>query len=342
MDMTRLKSAAEQIEMPEDMKNRIIDRVSAKHPRRMRTRRSHMVLLAAALCLVLSVPVLAAATEPAYQLLYRLAPAAAQFFRPVCRSDEDRGVRMDVISARASGNTAQIYIALRDLEGDRVDETVDLNDSYSIHRPFDSSANCVFAGYEKETGTAYFLVTITEYGDWDITGEKITFSVRELLSHKLQYNGVEIPVDWSAVGPVTELWENVDLIGCGGLESGGFQQHDFLIPNKNPIHCTAINGIDFTGIGFVDGKLHIQTAVRDKLQNDNHGFLYLEDRMGNVVNPAYSVSAQDSSSGTRVDYQEYVFDVSADMAGKYRLRGDFETSGQWTQGSWQVTFPIES
>lgn len=341
MDFIRLKNAVEQIEMPKDMKERIIGRTLTARSGRIHKKRGPLILLAAAICFVLSVPVLAATTESAYQLLYQLSPAVAQFFQPVCRSDEDKGICMEVISARTEGNTVQVYIALRDLEGDRVDETTDLYDSYSIHRPFDSSAHCELAGYDEATGTAYFLVTITEYGNQNIIGDKITFSVREFLSHKQYYDAMKIPVDWSAVPNVTELWENVVLTGCGGLEIPEDEEQSLMIPNKNPLNTNVIKGINFTAIGFVDGKLHVQMAVENGLQNDNHGYVYLVDQEGNKVHASYSISAQDSSSGVRIDYQEQVFDVSADAVNEYRLMGDFVTSDQLTEGNWQVTFPIE-
>lgn len=341
MDMMQLKRAAEQIEMPEDMQRRIIERVDMPRPNHVHRKRGPLILLAAAVCAILTIPILAATTESAYQLFYRLSPATAQLFQPVCRSDEDQGIRMDVISARVKGSTIEVYIALQDLEGDRVDETIDLYDSYSIHRPFDSSAHCELAGYDQETGTAYFLVTITEYDDQNVIGDKVTFSVREFLSHKQYYEKIEIPVDWSAVSTVTELWKDTEIVGFGGLEKVEDAEQSFLVPNKNAFGKTIIEGIDFTGVGFIDGKLHIQYAVKDRSQNDNHGYFYLVDQMGNQIHSTYSISALDSSSGTRIDYQEQVFDVPADQVGAYQLMGDFVTADQMVRGNWRVTFPIE-
>ena len=35
-----------------------------------------------------------------------------------------------------------------------------------------------------------------------------------------------------------------------------------------------VEGIDFTGIGYVNGMLHIQTSVVDNLTKDNHGYFF--------------------------------------------------------------------
>lgn len=341
MDIMELKHAAEQIEMPEDMQRRMIERVDMYQPSHAHRKRGPLILIAAAVCAILTIPILAATSESAYQLLYQLSPATAQLFQPICRSDEDQGIRMDVISARVKGNAIEVYIAFQDLEGNRVDETIDLYDSYAIQRPFDSSAHCELAGYDQETGTAYFLVTITEYDDQNVIGDKVTFSVREFLSHKRYYEGIEIPVNWSAVSTTTELWEDAEIVGFGGLEKVEDAEQSLLMPSENAFSETVIEGIDFTGIGFVDGKLHIQYAVKDRSQNDNHGYFYLIDQTGKQIHSTYSISAIKSSSDTRTDYQEQVFDVSADQVGEYRLMGDFVIADQMIQGNWRVTFPIE-
>lgn len=70
--------------------------------------------LAACLCLVcvLAVPAMAAFSPAFYELLYAVTPATAQFFKPVQRSCEDNGIRMEVTAAYIHENTAEIYLSL--------------------------------------------------------------------------------------------------------------------------------------------------------------------------------------------------------------------------------------
>ncbi len=82
MEETRIRQAARNLTMPREMKARLLERTD-KAPVRFRPRRYGAALLAAALCLALTVPVLAATVEPIYQLMYQATPAAAQFFQPV-------------------------------------------------------------------------------------------------------------------------------------------------------------------------------------------------------------------------------------------------------------------
>lgn len=63
-------------------------------------------------------------------------------------SDEDNGIKIEVVSVYLHDNIAEVYITMQDLtEQHRVDATMDLFDSYSINRPFDSTAHCKFVGW---------------------------------------------------------------------------------------------------------------------------------------------------------------------------------------------------
>lgn len=127
---------------------------------------------------------LAARTEPVYQILYAVSPAAAQFFQPVQKSCEDNGIRMEVVSVQTEGDTDQAYIALTDLTGGRVDETTDLYDSYSMQVPFDSVSHCELAAFDSESGTALFRVSERTLDGQPIPGGKMTFSLSCFLSGK--------------------------------------------------------------------------------------------------------------------------------------------------------------
>ena len=80
---------------------------------------------------------------------------------------------------RAIRDTAQIYITMQDLEDTRVDETMDLFDSYAIHTPFACTGHCDLAGYDPDTRTATFLITIQQWNKQEITGDKLTFETGE-------------------------------------------------------------------------------------------------------------------------------------------------------------------
>lgn len=309
----------------------------ARHLRRLAA-----LLTAAALCVVAAVPALAAAdVGAAYQMLYAIAPAAAQKLKPVQMACEDNGIRMEVVSALAEGNSAHIEITVQDLTGDRIDETVDLLDSYQIHRPFDSSATCTRTAYDPASKTAAFLISITRSDGRDITGGKITFSLRELLSQKHTYSGPlpQLALDQAAHSPAVQT--DVELRGAGGTrlpEDADAWFTTFLLPQEETAF-SPIPGVHITAAGWIDGQLHIQSLYENILQLDNHGDLWLQASDGTVVHPDYDQSFWDATHQN--SYDEAVFSIAPDEAARYQLYGSFVTGGLHTSGNWQVTFPLE-
>jgi len=316
----------------------ILEAAEARPRRTYRIRRVAVIVLAAALCLMLALPVLAS-SDGSYELLYAVAPALAQRLRPVQLACENNGIRMEVVAASVQGNTAEAYIALRDLEGDRVDETTDLFDSGSFHTPFDSANTCTLESYDASTHTATFYVLMTAADGADIRPEdgKVTFSVREFLSHKQALEGVDLSAVVSAMPTVPETRTDMQLRG-GGL-GNGFSETliPCLVPADEPLLIPA-DGAAVTGVGYVDGRLHIQVYYEDILRTDNHGFVYYVGADGTPVYSDLSLSLWDDAQiGS---YEEYIFDLPAEALDSVAFYGDFTTCSQLTEGNWQVTFPL--
>lgn len=296
-----------------------------------------LIAIAAAVILCFSaVPVLAAAgVEPAYRLIYSISPSIARTLKPVEKSCVDNGIQMEVAAAYVHGDTAEIYIAMKDLEGDRIDETTDLFDSYHISTFYDSCANCSFEGYDEETGVATFLITITHMNGEEFSGDEVTFSVSRFLSHKNKLEGLIPEVDLSVVNSNPETRKDVNIRGASGFDEPTNEL--FLIPEENNI-CEPIPGVSVTAIGYVDGRLHVQLYFEDILNTDNHGSVWLEDSKGNIVMYGENEAFWDSEECG--SYEEYIFDVPYDELGNYSLYGEFTTCGTLTEGDWQVTFPM--
>ena len=297
---------------------------------------------AACLCISIAMPVMAA-NPVIHQLMYQMSPELAQKFVPIQMSDEDQGIRMEVVAVNIHDNEAQIYITLQDLEGDRIDATTDLFDSYYIMTNARSSiGSCSKVGFDEDTGTITYLVTIIE--DKKIDKEKVTFSFYEFIGQKQHYENIEIPI------PLTEAEENpktmiTALRGRAGnsdwiMNSDGPEK--VLVPGQ-PDERFPVEGMDFTGMGYVDGVLHIQSAAPDNLENDNHGYFSLMDSYGNEVLYDYSISFWGNTEETKtVAYVEEAYLIEPEELPDYTLRGNFWITGIHVKGNWSVTFSLQS
>lgn len=344
MDYNRFSKSVKNIKMTNEMKTRIINNTSLEsEPKKSKDlitkKRPIAVMLTGVLYFLFAIPVLYAAADPIYQIMYRVSPAIAQYFQLVQKSDEDNGIKMEVISSYIHDNTAEIYIALQDLTDNRVDETTDLYDSYYIHSAFDSSAYCERIGYDEETRTALFMIRISQTENKEVNGDKITFCVKKFLSQKSEYKDIEIPVDLMSVSQASKT-QNVYLLGGGGKLDVDMDSFEAIIPST-PDKAFPIAGIDFTGIAFVNGKLHIQIGIKDRSSNDNNGYFYLVDAAGNRIDEDGSYGFRDETSSSCIDYSEYVFSVTPEQLKECKLYGNFWTSGLLIEGNWKVTFEIK-
>lgn len=325
------------------------DKRQGKQSHKRRWGRGIAVAAAILIAVNISLPVLAETFPNIYELMYLVSPAVAQFYRPVQLADAYDGIRMEVVSAYIHEETAEIYITFRDLEGDRLDETTDLYDSYSIHMPHSAIGNCRKVGYDPESDMLTYLITVTQEEGRKIEGEKLTFSVGGYLSHKQNYENIEIPIDLTQVAEAP--YQYVDspakggtLTGHSGLptemsekEAEGYR----VLEPQSADPDFPIEGVGFTGIGYIDGKLHIQYAVENSLANDNHGFFFLQNEAGETIEEMESISFYQGADEDRINYRDSIFPIPQEELQNFRLYGDFVISEDFHQGNWQVTFPIK-
>lgn len=302
--------------------------------------------IAACLCLCLclcgTVPILAfAGNDFAHELLYSISPSIAQKLKPINVSCEDNGIEMTVVAAEVNGEKTTILLSMHDKIAKRLDETTDLFDSYSICTPYDQSGGCSLVSYDAGTNTATFMLTIEQTDHILLPGDKITFSVNQLLSKK-EHNNFKIEkIDTNNVYSITEFLEEPDIRGGSDSESESIDGDNMLFIKPDEANAIILKkGVAVTGYGIVEGKLHIQVRFSDILNTDNHGYVYLKNEDGKVVNCQSSVAFWDQSHVN--SYEEFVFEVSAEELVNYEIWGEFWTCNNAPiEGEWQVTFPVE-
>lgn len=302
---------------------------------------------------LLSTSTLSVATSagsiPAYEILYSVYPELATKLLPVNVSCEDNGIKMEVESIYVHNDTAEIYISMKDLTGNRIDETIDLFDSYGIYPSDDSIGTCSFIDYNKEEKEATFLIMIQNMEQKKIEGEKLTFSVSQFLWGKENMEGELTEVSLENIEAVTDIKKDVSMRGFssrlpGELASDVEEEIEkisgYLKVNESQ-KISLVNGVTLTALGFIDNRLHIQVYYEDILKTDNHGFVYLKDESGNTIDYLLNVAFWDEEQ--KGSYEEYIFDISPeDDLSNFSIWGYFKTCKNLTTGDWKVTFPIEN
>lgn len=278
----------------------------------------------------------------AYDILYTLYPDIAVKLLPINVCCEDEGIRMEVEGVSVENDCAFVYISMQDLEGKRIDESIDLFDSYSIHTNADQIGGCSLVHFDEENGKATFLITVQHMDGTSIEGECVTFSVSKLLTGKkeIQEELTQISVD--SISEVAETQTEEGLRIRGGSYAAGEVtekiERKYLYADHSKSFVPT-SGVTVTNYGFINDKLHVQVHYEDILQFDNHGYIYLLDTDGNKVLPKESRGFWDEESTG--SYEEYIFDVNAETIGRYTIHGHFFTCQNLVEGDWKVQFVIE-
>ncbi len=286
----------------------------------------------------------AAGSDTAYRMLYSISPYAAQLVRPVNLSCTENGIRMEVISAEISGSDAYVYLSVEDMEGERVDGTIDLFDSYSINRHVDSAAHCEFAGYDEATGKASFLVHIQTMDGSEMKRGKVSFFLGYFLSGKNIISGA-MPLDLAAAEASPATRTVAPELFRGDIFSG-----QVLAPVEGGIY-TPGKGAQITALGYIDGRLHMQVRYESIWLTDNHGWFSLEDENGRTLDGlVYEFRGGERTSrnlpgyhavGYADCYQEYIWDIAPEELPRCSLQANLWLCDSLTEGPWQVTFPLD-
>lgn len=303
----------------------------SKQSRKSPVMRAGIFFAVFAVCLLTITPALAAEIPQVYAALYAVLPETAQFFKPVKMSDTDQNIEIKVESAYIHGEKADAVVSVRDLTQDRLSENIDFDDSYDIHTGFDSVGTCNQIDYDPTTKTATFLIETSSMRPNDvIVGKKLTISFQTLLSGKIERLAHPIPIDWSTI-PDTVQTVQPEPYNETVLVTGETQVKIF-------------DGFMITGIGYVEGKLHIQLYTPRRNTLDDHAFLYLKSGEGENLDGSLFYRGGyngDPVPDREADYIDYVFDVKQEELPKYTLFGDFYGYQTRVDGNWSITFPLE-
>lgn len=276
---------------------------------------------------------------PAIEILSKLYPDFARQIRPVNEACIDNDIEMKVEGIYIEDNVAKVYISMRDLTGDRIDETIDLFDSYSIHTDGAQIGSCEFVEYDAVNKMAYFLIELRNEKDNPINGKYMTFSVSRFLSHKMTTDSTlpEIDLDEVPLNPEIRNVEDEQLRFRGG--SNDKERYDILQYNHTQAF-SPVEGVQITAWGMIEDELHIQVYYEDILTFDNHGYILLKDLNAEDEYVYPKTYAYFDSDGVG-SYEEYVFDLGSETDwDNYSLEAQFWTCTNLTEGNWKVTFPI--
>jgi len=339
-----IKKELEKIEIPKELHERSkLGVMKAKSEIPKRKFKKLTIPLVASLFLLLSTGVGAANIPSLNNLVAIVSPEIALMLQPIEMINESDGIKMEVVAAMNDNEMAVIYVTLKDLTSNRIDETLDIYD-YSLTGAHIFNSQIV--AYDEQTNTA--TLRIQGNGGESLNDKKTNFSITSFLSDKQTF---EITADdnlleMASKSPQTVQLNMDNIPGGGGslfqkLENQGVVQ--VLKPNKKEIILPEIEFMQVSSIGMIDNHLHVQTRwTKDNV--DDHGYFYLSDDSGNETHPSSISFGVDAAGHTNYgdEYTEYIFDINRVDLGGLKLLGNFVSNGKYTAGNWNATFKMQS
>lgn len=317
-------------------------RIQAELRRPRRRMRFHPAAAAAAvLLLVLGTTAMAGGDS-----YHDIPSAIAQSLEPVRLSSTSHGITMTVQSAVVEDGVFRAYITMEDeRDGGRLARGVDFYDSYRINTPYRASqvlSGYQALGYDERSGTYGFLIQIQARDDQnrtlDFSGDKFTFSVRQLLLEQEKTNP-ELTLDWGALPddpPVVRRY----IFGRNLVEGRDLplaEDGTALILRPGALDVPVADGTAITAAGFLDGVFHLQLHF-DNAGPDDHGYLFLIGPNGERVENCGAMYTREEDGGK---YLDTLYDVTREELSGCTLAGEFTTGGYLLDGDWKVTFRLE-
>lgn len=274
-----------------------------------------------------------------------------EILQPVNEHSEDQGIEMNVLGAVRDGDSAEVYITLKDVVGKRVDEKLRLYD-YWVEGGTDLN-NSEVMNYDarKREVTLRLLTQGAEVGD------RMSVRIGSFLRGKQEKDGYDSKLDLPALlaDQITNTYKTLnrdrDSIGLAATAEASEalsaqKELRVLNPDAMAVSLPGVDWIKLTNIGFIDGKLHIQFSPDTGMGRYNHAEFYLTDQKGNRQDiDFYRVSWGEVEADGKVyggKYQEYVFDVSTPQQLKgLKLMGSLLTYDELIKGNWGTTFDLK-
>ena len=286
-------------------------------------------------------------SNTAYQMLHSIAPAIAQTFVPVRQTVIYDGIELQVLYVSLIGNEVIFDISLRDTESSRITADTDLFDSYYVYTGsrFDSISHCKTVSFDKNSKTVYYQVSVTRSNGTFSPGEKITFGFSQYLPNRQKYEGriddIDISRDIPFAVNTQTIGDDLRVNGGGGEDYPSIDPYDleYLVPGETAIAVPA-EKCSITGVGYIDGYLHIQQFYEDNRNSDTHGYVWLKNKTGSQITENFSVHY--SANGSNGQYSESFFKIDADDLKNYELYGYFVSGDPAVHGEWQISFELNS
>lgn len=336
-------------------------------------------MVAILVCAALTVTVAAAAVaavpavrEALQAYLGSFASYAQTIDGAVCT---DQGIEVEVLSAMSDDLEARFYIAVRDVEGDRLDEYLQLNgtlvageakdpdgaflgtaEGFSIVGGF-SAGYFEFISYDPETKTALFSTRILYQDSSRPTGEaRLSISGMNTLQGEIYEHVSCAAVTGATLKSLpanesnTVVFSPSTVVGIGYTDAVLPASQAVLAPGQTPMSIEGTEDVRISSMGFAsDGCFHIRLEFAEgmapalfKSDSGSNSMFYADLMDGGDDLKYYVCQERLVEGGMDILFPLIKAEDLEEVQGRQaRIYGTYTRPGVEIEGSWSAQFQME-
>ncbi len=324
---------------------------------------SFSVVFVVILLFMLMATALAVTNDAFNDWLYQWWPEAATAFRPVNLSCEDQGIRMEIVSAVLNTND-DLYVtySLEDPEQNRISEYTDPEfdidyDGLPFEDGYLSSAL-----KDPDSSKVFFSVHYIYKTHTDPKARELTASLQYIAPGPETATVDLLPLYRQYAGRAESVSapENAQAYSCYDAGKTGTLPDSIHVLNNNVPEIPLAKHVTLSGIGMVDGFLHVQFHLTDcpTMQVDNYMYrpvyaypeLYDkddEDGYMKYLNTSRMIGGIDTvawgsqpGDPTIPEWLEYIYTVDSDLTDAQVFTANVRLNEPPITGNWKVQIPL--
>ncbi|MBQ6061061.1 MAG: hypothetical protein IJL36_06410, partial [Clostridia bacterium] len=296
-------------------------------------------------------------------LLQETIPDYPADFVPVGLSCEKEGFRLELVSASVNEQSAFLIWSLQDLEGkhsDLIHDDVLLHGSYpwpyrlvnSSNLQYDDSSRTLWFAAEYQADTAYDPGEVLIDGLPRYLAEMTSLCF--IRSENLAIGGLfEKYRDRAALVDVPKLITTHCLDNDGNIlvyDTSWYRERGIrVLDYTHPLSVRLHKYLELSGIGLIDGQLHVQLHYVDNSPVINGSVYYnpVADAKAYIPSepaadsiPEIPAMLWDTDGDGQVDYIEYVYPCESEEEARKLKVSFLEITGA-VEGNWTIEIPLE-
>ena len=252
---------------------------------------------------------------------------------------EEEGIEIALVFAYVDGNRISAMLKIKDLQGGRLDDNINLKFGNGNRQAFISTPVI----YDELLEKALLGIGVI-YDNFIGLGNSMSFSINSIMTgvEHVDFKLIEFPLYLYAIerDMISRAdWEKAiskefyDIIWSSEFSRNRRPRY-FLNIDEISKYLPNINGVVVSNIGLHNDLLHIQVRHTDKWRNiSNFGHLIILDTDYNKLQPVFEIRMG--------NYTEYVFSIDElENLNKMNLAFTGTVANKIIQGSWEFDIPI--